>query len=197
MFIKPDLSSKKVLDIIWIIQMFIIVIFWQLWYLFCPYCPSLPGRGSSKVVLGSLSTFLTLCNCLYGLCAGVYAFLCTLQCLIMGQGRPQAHGGPTQPQASQVSEPSIPPWLLHSCENRKAAQTTNTQGTGGKTANLWLIDNRIFALLRICSQFFRIAGWIFIFYYFLFCEKCAFRQLQLLLLVLFFPTFLTFFICNM
>lgn len=39
---------------------------------------------------------------------------------------------PEQPQASQVSELSIPLQLLHSCENRKAALTTNTLGTGGK-----------------------------------------------------------------
>lgn len=51
---------------------------------------------------------------------------------------------PRWPQASQVSEASIPRWLLHSCENRKAAPTTNTPGTGGKTANLWLINNRSF-----------------------------------------------------
>lgn len=51
---------------------------------------------------------------------------------------------PRRPQASQVSEASIPRWLLHSCENRKAAPTTNTPGAGGKTANLWLINNRSF-----------------------------------------------------
>lgn len=51
---------------------------------------------------------------------------------------------PRRPQASQVSAPRIPRWLLHSCENRKAAPTTNTQGAGGKTANLWLINNRSF-----------------------------------------------------
>lgn len=39
---------------------------------------------------------------------------------------------PRRPRASPVSEASIPRWLLHSCENRRAAPTTNTPGTGGR-----------------------------------------------------------------
>lgn len=40
---------------------------------------------------------------------------------------------PRQLQASQVSELSIPRWSLHSCENRKAAPSTNSGGAGGET----------------------------------------------------------------
>lgn len=65
-----------------------------------------------------------------------------------GSGEATGPRWPRRPQASQVSELSIPRWLLHSCENRKAAPTTNTRGTGGKTANLWLINNRSFLSLQ-------------------------------------------------
>lgn len=69
---------------------------------------------------------------------------------------------PRQPQASQVSEPSIPLRLLHSCENRRAAWTTNTRGTGGKTANLrWLINNSTFLLLPRFHMFFMITFSLF------------------------------------
>lgn len=47
-----------------------------------------------------------------------------------------------QLQASQVSELSIPGCSLHSCENRKAAPSTNTGGAG-RDGNLWLITNKI------------------------------------------------------
>lgn len=48
----------------------------------------------------------------------------------MGQGRPGGPQWPRRLQASRVSELSIPRWSLHSCENRKAAPSTNTGGTG-------------------------------------------------------------------
>lgn len=85
-----------------------------------------------------------LCVCLYtGVNVSVY-----ISVFDYGSGEATGSRWPRQPQASRVSELSIPPWLLHSCENRKAAPTTNTRGIGGKTANLWLINNRSFLSLQ-------------------------------------------------
>lgn len=73
------------------------------------------------------------------LCAG----LCVARRSPFDHGSGEAKGPrwPRQLQASRVSEPSIPRWSLHSCENRKAAPSTNTGGAGGEMANLWLINN--------------------------------------------------------
>lgn len=81
------------------------------------------------------------------LCTGVYVSV-YISVFDYGSGEATGPRWPRQPQASQVSVLSIPRWLLHSCENRKAAPTTNSRGTGGKTANLWLINNRGFLPLQ-------------------------------------------------
>lgn len=79
------------------------------------------------------------------LCAGVYVSV-YISVFDYGSGEATGPRWPRRPQASQVSELSIPRWLLHSCENRKAALTTNTRGTGGKTANLWANQQQEFSL---------------------------------------------------
>ena len=156
MLIKPDfcgLKKKKkspvcVLDVRWTIRTYMFVIFRS----FVIFILSILPVPSSKVcgeVCGLFWRCVTLC---IGLCAGAYV---SVYVAVFDYGSGEATGPrwPRQPQASRVSEPSIPPWLLHSCENRKAAPTTNTQGTGGKTANLWLINNRRFPCLQNLFSF--------------------------------------------
>lgn len=61
------------------------------------------------------------------------SLLCTcvrLSAFDYGSGETRGPQWPSRLQASQVSELSIPRWSLHSCENRKAAPSTNTGGTG-------------------------------------------------------------------
>lgn len=50
--------------------------------------------------------------------------------LIVGQGRPGARGGPGGFRPLRFQSSAFLRWSLHSCENRKAAPSTNTGGTG-------------------------------------------------------------------
>lgn len=71
------------------------------------------------------------CICFFFFSEKFFAVICSAltpssfwcPCLITDHSSPQRL---RQPQASQVSEGSIPRRLLWSCENRKPAPTTNT-----------------------------------------------------------------------
>lgn len=78
-----------------------------------------------------------------------------------GSGEATGSRWPRRPQASQVSGLSIPPRLLHSCENRKAARNNKhgrRWGAGGGAANLWLINNR--SSLALWDFFLDCSEWL-------------------------------------